>query len=281
MSWLGKSRFRLTGFVVRHFMTYDTDSFAKTLSELGVVPGDVLMVHSSLHANSGYRDRPVDMIGALKMAVGTRGLLVMPSMTYTDSSKAFLGRGEPMNQRRSPSKMGLLTEVFRRGKDVRRSLSPTHPLLAWGERAESFLDRHEKTDRSFGPASPFQRLLDLDGKVLCIDAVPETVTFTHFLEDRIQDKLPFQFYDEAHHVGKVVDSEGRTLEVPTRVLSEESRRRRREGALWENARRRRVTRYARVGNTRLMLLRCRELADLVDEMTANGESLFSTGSLIK
>lgn len=275
MSWLGKAKFRLTGFAVRHFMTYDTDSFAKAIARLGVVPGDVLMVHSSLHANSGFRDRPVDMIRALKQSVGPGGLLVMPSMTYTDSSKAFLTRGEPMNQRRSASRMGLLTEVFRRGKDVRRSLSPTHPLLAWGERAESFLEGHEKTDRSFGPASPFQRLLDSDGKVLCIDAIPETVTFTHFLEDRIQNRLPFSLYEEGLYIGKVVDSDGRTLEVPTKVLSDESRRRRREEFLWEHARRRGVTRYARVGNTRLILLRCRELADLVNEMYDNGESLFS------
>ena len=118
-------------------------------------------------------------------------------------------------------------------------------------------------------------MVDYGGKVLCIDAVLESVTFTHFLEDQIQDKLPFRLYDEAHYTGEVIDSKGRSLEVPTRVLSNESRIRRREGSLWTKARRRGVTRYARVGNTRLILLSCRELADLVDEIYANGESLFS------
>jgi aminoglycoside 3-N-acetyltransferase len=183
-----------------------------------------------------------------------------------------------MQVRRSPSRMGLLTEVFRRGKDVRRSLSPTHPLLAWGDRAEMFLAGHNETDRSFGPGSPFQRLLELEGKVLCIDAVPETVTFTHFLEDRIQDQLPFALYEPGHLPGRVIDADGRVHVVPTRVLSDESRKHRHEALLWEKARSQGVTRHKKLGNTKLMLLCCRDLTTLVESMHANGESLFTNFS---
>src|SRR5258706_10875314 len=133
MSQLGRIRFKYFGWFVNRFLTYDTKAFSRALAELGIAVGDVLMVHSSLHTHSGFKGRPVDMIGALKLSVGSHGLLVMPSMTYVDSSKAFLLRGGEMKVSRSPSQMGLLTEVFRRGKDVHRSLSPTHPLLAWGE----------------------------------------------------------------------------------------------------------------------------------------------------
>ena len=278
MSRLGRVKFRLFGFIVERFLSYDATAFSRALSELGISGGDVLMVHSSLHAHSGYRGRPIDMIKALKDAVGPHGILVMPSMTYSDSSKAFLVRGMEMDVRRSPSRMGLLTEVFRRGKDVRRSLSPTHPLLAWGDRAEMFLAGHDQTDRPFGPASPFQRLLDLDGKILCIDAVPETITFTHFLEDRIADKLPLSLYEPDLYSGKVLDAAGRLRLVPTRVLSDESRQRRREERLWQKARSRGIMRRKKLGNTWLMLLRCRELAMLVENMYADGESLFADSS---
>ncbi|MBK7674444.1 MAG: AAC(3) family N-acetyltransferase [Candidatus Accumulibacter sp.] len=275
MSWLGRIKFRTCGLIVERFLSYDAPAFTCALSELGIRSGDVLMVHSSLHAHSGYRDRPIDMIDALKCTLGSTGLLVMPSMTYTDSSKAFLSRGVEMKVRHSASKMGLLTEVFRRGKDVKRSLSPTHPLAAWGDRAEMFLAGHEKTDRPFGPDSPFQRLLELDGKILCIDTIPDAVTFTHFLEDRIQDKLPFPLYERDHYTGKVVDGDGRLHSVPTRVLSDDSRRYRREDVLWDKATARGVIRRKKVGNTTLMVLLCRELEALVENMYANGESLFS------
>lgn len=274
MSRLGQIRFDLERLLVRCFRSYDTAAFAQALSALGVSRGDVLMVHSSLRANSGYTDRPLDMIGALKEAVGPTGLLVMPSMTYTDSSKAYLQRGEVMKQRLSPSRMGLLSEVFRRGKEVRRSLSPTHPLLAWGAGAEDFVAGHESTDRSFGSESPFQRLLDRGAKVLCIDTVAETITFTHFLEDRNRARLGFALYEPQPLDGTVLAADGRTLVVPTLVLSDESRRRRNEDRLWQRAAREGVTRRRRVGNTTLLTARCADLTRLADAMCAAGEAWF-------
>ncbi|MEH6814112.1 MAG: AAC(3) family N-acetyltransferase, partial [Motiliproteus sp.] len=135
------------------------------------------------------------MIQALKQAVGPQGLLVMTSMPYqNESSREFLERGGKINIRRSPSKMGLLSEVFRRNKETVRSLSPTHPLLAWGTEADAFIAGHDQASSPFGPVSPFQKLLERDAKVLCIDAPFSTVTFTHFVEDRIANNLPYPLY---------------------------------------------------------------------------------------
>jgi aminoglycoside 3-N-acetyltransferase len=202
---------------------------------------------------------------------------VMPSMTYTDSSKDFLLRGEAMKLRHSPSRMGLLSEVFRRGKDMQRSLSPTHPLLAWGPSSEVFVADHDKTDRPFGPDSPFQRLLDLDGKVLCIDAASETITFTHFLEDRIRDRLPFDLYEAEHYPGKVVDAADVVRFIPTLVLSDESRRRRNERVLWKEG----VLRHKRVGNSTLSVVGCRELARFVDDADRDGSLIFDVSKNVE
>lgn len=274
MSWLGQLRYRLRGAFVARFRSYGAEAFAAALQRLGVARGDALMVHASLHPHSGYTGRPADLVRVLKEAVGPEGLLVMPSMTYSDSTKAFLLRGEVVRQRTSASRMGLLSEVFRRGKDVRRSLSPAHPLLAWGADAEGFVAGHEKADRSFGEQSPFHRLLDRDAKVLCIDSAPESVTFTHHLEDRHRTRLPFALYDPQPLEGRIVDAAGQMHVVPTYVLSDQSRRRRREEILWRRAARDGLLRRARVGNTTLLLMRCRAMADLTDRMFAAGESFF-------
>ena len=191
MSLLRQWRFRAKAAWVARFRSFDAPALSRALREMGVRQGDWLMVHAALPALSGYVGRPVELIAALKDAVGPQGLLVMPSMTYTDSSRAYLQRGEPLKLRFSPSRMGLVSEVFRRGKDVLRSASPTHPLLAWGATAESFVQGHAETDRPFGPHSPFQRLLERQAKVLCIGAGPEAITFTHFLEDRLASALQF------------------------------------------------------------------------------------------
>ncbi|MFO1432214.1 MAG: AAC(3) family N-acetyltransferase [Candidatus Competibacteraceae bacterium] len=233
------------------------------------------MVHTSWLPHNGFQGRPVDMIRVLQAAVGTQGLVVMPSLTYqNESSKEFLARGVTVDIRRSPSQMGLLTEVFRRGKAVRRSLNPTHPLLAWGAQAEWFLAGHELALEPFGCSSPFARLLELNGKILAIDAPFSSITFTHFLEDRIAPMLPFALYEPAPLTGIVVDYEGRRREIPVRVLSDAANRFRREERLVAALEKARVLRRARLGNTRLLLVECQAMTQCVDRMLANGESLF-------
>lgn len=274
MSRLGRLRYRLSGAFVSRFMSYDAGRFAQTLRSLGLKRGDVLMVHASMRAHSGYSGTPAQMVSALKDILGSQGLLVMPSMTYSDSTKAFLLRGELFRGRTSPSHMGLLTEVFRRGKDVRRSLNPAHPLLAWGARADEFVAGHEFASRSFGDDSPFQRLLDLHAKILCIDASPEAVTFTHFLEDRHRFRLPFPLYESEPIEGRVVDANGETWVVPIYVLSDESRRRRHEEMLWHDAQREFIVQRKRVGNTTLLLMQCNELTTFFDARFENGKTWF-------
>lgn len=274
MNVLRQWRFRVQAAWVARFRRFDAPGFSRALLELGVRRGDWLMVHASLPPLSGYVGRPVELIAALKDAVGQEGLLVMPSMTYTDSSKAFLMRGEALKLRYSASRMGLVSEVFRRGKDVRRSASPTHPLLAWGEAAEDFVAGHGETDRPFGPRSPFQRLLEHRAKVLCIGAGPESITFTHFLEDGLAKALPFPLYDGTRQDGVVIDAEGRAHVVPTCVLSDQSRQCRDESPLWRLAKEEGVWRQRRIGNTPLSMVGCHELAALVDTHGPDGRLMF-------
>ena len=278
MTFLGRLKREARAAIVPRFFSYDTVQFEQTLSDLGISVGDRLMVHASWRPHNGYAGSPIDMVRALKQTVGPEGLLIMPSLTYLDSSKAFLTRCETMKVAKSPSRMGLLTEIFRRGKDVQRSLSPTHPLLACGVQSRAFLSDHDKTDRPFGPASPFAKLLNSEGKILCIDAVNETITFVHFLEDRVQEQLPFPLYEQEHYTGRVIDADGNLRIVPTRVLSDISRTLRREEKLWAAAKNLGILHRRRVGNTRLMLVKCRDLTALVDSMYESGGSYFEAST---
>jgi aminoglycoside 3-N-acetyltransferase len=266
---------RVKRLLVRHFLSYDGPAFCRALGRLGVRPGSAIMVHSSWRPDNGFRGRPVDLLNALKSIIGREGLLVMPSLTYQNqTSKEFLAQAKPMNVRRSPSHMGLLSEVFRRGTYTRRSLSPTHPLLAWGEGAEDFLRDHDKALAPFGPNSPFGRLLDLGGKILTLDAPFSTVTFTHFLEDRIAHTLSFDLYEPEPMYGTVIDYDRVRREVPVRVLSAAANTLRREERLIARLEQGGTIKKARVGNTRLLLMETRAMADTVDRMVNEGGSFF-------
>ncbi len=170
--------------------------------------------------------------------------------------------------------MGLLTEVFRRSKDVRRSLSPTHPLLAWGADAESFLDGHEKTDRPFGPQSPFARLLERNAWLVCLDCGFESITFTHYVEDCIADTLPFPLYEPQPMTGIAIDYDGNRIECPTRVLSAQANRLRRDARLEAHLRQAGALAQARVGNSRFESIRAADLFTGARALATSGIHFF-------
>ena len=266
---------RLKAKLVRLFLSYDENTLLHTLRRLGVSTGDTLMVHASWHQNNGFLGRPVDFINALKTAVGPEGLLVMTSLTYqNESSKTYLRRMEPMNVRRSPSRMGLLTEVFRRGRDTVRSLSPTHPLLAWGQRATLFIQGHDNCLAPFGPQSPFARLHEWGAKILTVDAPFSTITYTHFIEDRVSATLPFKFYEPEPMTGIIIDYEGRQHQIPTLVISDKANGLRREERLVAELEQASLLRATRVGNTKLLLIDAKAMADHVDAWTESGGCFF-------
>ncbi|MCF6353721.1 MAG: AAC(3) family N-acetyltransferase [Candidatus Polarisedimenticolaceae bacterium] len=273
---LKRSRQKIKSFVIHRFLSFDAGEFQGCLRKLGIGSGDIVMVHASWNSSNGFKGRPAEMIQAIKQVLGPSGLLSMPSLTYQNqSSSEFLAEGKSMNVRRSPSRMGLLSEVFRRNQDVVRSLSPTHPILAWGERAEEFVAGHEQVKKPFGEDTPFSRLLEWKGKILTIDAPFSTITFCHYLEDRIAACLPFDLYEPEPVTGVVVDYEGRQIEVPTQVLSKTANRLRRDDWLEEEMRRQGVLHYRKIGNTRLMLVDTIAMTEVVDKMYAEGRSFFA------
>ena len=115
--------------------SYDKEQLKNTLLQLGIRPGDTLFVHSSFSTFNGFQGLPQDVIDCFVEIVGENGNILMPSMQYRGSSYDQLRKEEPFDVRETFSKMGLISEIFRRKKGVRRSLHPTHSVLAWGKDA--------------------------------------------------------------------------------------------------------------------------------------------------
>jgi aminoglycoside 3-N-acetyltransferase len=268
-------RQKIKSAVVSRFLTYDAEGLGRFLRRLGVRQGDTLMLHSSWQPLNGFSGSPAKFCGALRDYLGPEGLLVMPSLTYHNMSSAeFLATGKPMDVRRSPSAMGLLTEVFRRGKEVRRSLSPTHPLLAWGAEADSFVAGHEATDRPFGPNSPFALLLERNAMLLCLDCGFSSITFTHFVEDSLADTLPFPLYEAEPMVGCSIDRDGKRINSHVRVLSREANQLRREPRLIANLEQAGALKQVRLGNSRFTWIRAADLVAGAQALAENGDHFF-------
>ncbi|MGB0721264.1 MAG: AAC(3) family N-acetyltransferase [Gammaproteobacteria bacterium] len=162
----------------------DERRFRALLEELGFRPGAVVMVHSSMQAVAERVPgmEPVALISLLQEMLGEEGTLLMPTFPFSGLQRDYVQETREFKPRRTPSRMGLLTEVFRRTEGVIRSRHPTHPVAAWGRLAEELTaDHHHGT--AFGTTSPLYRLREHDGRVVALGASPTSFTVFHVAEE--------------------------------------------------------------------------------------------------
>lgn len=157
---------------------------AECLAGLGVTPGDVICVHSSVKDLSRERTRDgmirqaEELIEGLKLAVGEDGTIVMPTFTYCNEGNP---RGEVYHPDKTKSRTGFLTELFRKTPDVVRSRQPTHSVAAWGRLADELTDGHENVN-PLGVDSPLHRLVCQGGKVVFLGTDFKTCSLIHVAE---------------------------------------------------------------------------------------------------
>lgn len=202
---------------------YDAAKLQAKLKEAGIQQGDCVMVHSTWRPDNGFDGSAKDFIDALKSLIGENGLLVMMSMPYNNqTTQDYLRQQKVFKIRRTPSRVGLLTEVFRRGKDVVRSHNAAHPLLVWGKGKEAFIEGHEHSKCSFGTDSPFARLANLNCKFLLVDTPFNSTTYNHYLEAVYEDRFPVPLFEEQPMSGVMEDADGSRMTFSTLVLSKQS-----------------------------------------------------------
>jgi aminoglycoside 3-N-acetyltransferase len=173
-------------------------TMATELRTLGVAPGQVLMVHSSL-ASLGYVAGGAQaVIAALLESLGDTGTLAMPAHTTDfvdpatwenppvpdDWHEVIRNERPPFIREVTPSQyMGTIAECFRTWPGTLRS---DHPLVSWCARGPAAQDiiALQSLDNSQGDDSPLGHLYDLHARVLLLGAGYDSNTCFHLAEYR-------------------------------------------------------------------------------------------------
>jgi aminoglycoside 3-N-acetyltransferase len=174
-------------------------SLGKDLAALGVRPGSVLMVHSSIRALGWVAGGPVAVVQALRDVLGPDGTLVVPTHTPGNSDPA-VWRHPPVpeswwpiirddmpgfDKALTPSQwMGSVPELVRTWPGARRSDHPHVSFAALGPAADRIVRDH-RLESMLGEHSPLARLYALNADVLLLGVNHGSNTSLHLAEYRV------------------------------------------------------------------------------------------------
>lgn len=159
------------------------------LQQLGVRPGSVLVVHTSLRNVGWISEGPAAVVRSLRHVLGPEGTLVMPTMT--DSETLYDPRTTPTQH------MGIVAETFWRLEGVLRSDHPAGSFAAAGPLAVQ-ITAPQPIDPPHGIDSPIGRVYENDGWILLLGVDHSANTSIHLAENmcnapyRIMDRVLVQ-----------------------------------------------------------------------------------------
>lgn len=256
------------------FLSYSPADLQDKLQELGIKKGDTVMVHSGWSPQNGFQGTIQDAIKVFKKAVGPEGTLLMVSMPYRGALYEYLENLKCFNVRRTSGRMGMMSEIFRRQKDVLRSLHPAHPVLAWGNNAAWFVREHENCLYSCGEGSPFEKMVTRRAKVVFFDVKFTTFTFFHHIEHVIQKELPFALYGEKEYNVKVIDYNGQEKYVKAKIFSEHAVTKRRPLYLERELLRKNQICWDKIGNTFIGIVNVYDALECAKDMIGEGNLFY-------
>jgi len=185
----------------------DSPQIVADLKTLGVAPGGLLLVHSSLSALGYVPGGEGTVIDALQEVLGADGTLAMPTHSWAEMGKGC----RTFDVRQTASCVGRITNDFHRLPGVVRSLHPTHSVAARGPLAHWLVAGHEQSETPCGEGTPYARVMDHGGQVLLLGVNFHVNTTFHGME--AMASVPYLLQDEPRTF-TLIDAAGQSRSLP-------------------------------------------------------------------
>lgn len=192
----------------------DVKALNDAFDNVGLEAGMVVCAHSSLSQLGFIEGGPASIIDTLQTRLTTSGCLMMPSFPTAGAMADYISSGQVFDVRSSRSRVGALTEIFRKRPDVARSLHPTNSVAAWGQPKAYYLADHEKSITPYGRHTPFGRLAESDNTFILIMET-HIHSYLHHLQERVD-------FPNIHLPGladaKLINTDGQSVQMQTKVM---------------------------------------------------------------
>ena len=259
-------RHRLRTAYVNRFHSFTPAEFRETLRGLGVRTGDVLCVHSSFDQFLGFRGNVGEALQSLKDSVGPEGGILMPTQPFTSTAIEYVRTHPVTDVARAPSLVGMMTEILRRTNGSVRSINPTHPVAAWGDKGVRLVGNDWEARTPCGRGTAYHRLIEADGGILMLGTGVQPMTFYHCVEELIEPSMPFSPFTAEVFTLQTKDAKGSLHTSRMRLFEPVVSARRSMSLLVPELKALGFWKEARVGRLEVILLRATDVLEACRSM---------------
>jgi aminoglycoside 3-N-acetyltransferase len=216
----GRKRYRSARYRARERLRpvrVQRSEIADLLRQAGLDSGDAAFVQTQMSAFGTIDGGPQAVIDAFDEVLGSDGLLVMPAFPLDRPALEYLRDDPVFDLRRTASRMGAVTELFRTSAGTVRSLHPTHSVSARGKGADELVAGHERAETPFGAGTPFARLIDRGAHQIFFGSGVGALTMYHAFECLREPPYPIEVFWPYRIAARCVDGEGSEVVVQTLV----------------------------------------------------------------
>lgn len=251
------------------------ENLINQIENLGVSEGDHVLVHCALSKLGAVDGGPQTLIEAFKSVIGENGNLLMPSSSNASFQLEYIQNLKIFDVDNEPSKMGAVSETFRKNENVLRSSHPTEAVCVWGKDALWYTTGHETDGTAYGKSSPFYKLTEKKGKILYIGVTLDNAgTSLHVLEDAVEN---FNYPVYAEELFSVQIKNGEELKtIQTKVHNPEQSKKRRCDELLPMFAEKRVAKKLQLGVAETWVFDAEKMLNvMLDEYSNNGVTMYT------
>ncbi len=247
--------------------------------EMGISKASIVFIHSSID-NLNIRFDSLRLLEILLEIVGEEGTLVFPCWHFTYRAEDYLRSGKVFDVRRSPSALGMLSEMARRYPGAKRSCHPINSIVAIGRHAAAITGSHHTDIYPCGEKSPYYLAMQMGGIVVGIGVNANFMSFVHCPEDFIKQQFPIKTRLDQVFEGKVKKEDG-TVEIVKTLAAHPQIKNNAINAFLKKYIPESISRNLTVKGNRFFITHPKELFTLMIELSKENKTIYTRKAVIR
>ena len=146
-------------FIQNSHDTYGKEELYELICNIGVKKGDSIYLTTSWENFNNFQGKVTDLFNIILDIVGADGTLSMPSNTDMFSGGHF-------DEMKTGTNAGFASEIFRRMKGVKRSISLSSSVCSIGKKASYYTESHQDSIIDWDKHSPYFKMYEDNTKIL-------------------------------------------------------------------------------------------------------------------